>query len=331
MTDMTWIVLASTVAAALAIALGVMLPALAMGRAIAQALESLARQPESERIRIVGEEPRGRVPLDDPPADRLGDANTRLERPAVRAEVDQLGRVIFPQRCADLKTRTDDRAVLVLNEIRQIQRRRPNEIHGQPETRIPEAASRRAVRHPFDEPGPLSMHRIGNDGVHLGRHSEEVDCPEVRPDEGVNVRITVRDRNRGVEQHVAPRIGIAQCHEVQPGRRRRERARLEILGCGRAGRGHGAQRDEREECEGTRNGPNRTRPPAIHTSVSRHFIHSKTVRHFRHQYWLTESAEPKAENCSVSVPEQKGHSTEAGIMALDIGFPSPRTFGRDGP
>ncbi|KAA6183489.1 ATP synthase F0 subunit C [Thiohalocapsa marina] len=49
MTDMSWIVLTSTVAAALAIALGVMLPALAMGRAISQALESLARQPESER------------------------------------------------------------------------------------------------------------------------------------------------------------------------------------------------------------------------------------------------------------------------------------------
>ncbi|WP_367114689.1 ATP synthase F0 subunit C [Thiohalocapsa sp.] len=46
---MTWIVIASTVAAALAIALGVMMPALAMGHAIAQALESLARQPESER------------------------------------------------------------------------------------------------------------------------------------------------------------------------------------------------------------------------------------------------------------------------------------------
>ncbi|WP_342782252.1 ATP synthase F0 subunit C [Thiohalocapsa marina] len=46
---MSWIVLTSTVAAALAIALGVMLPALAMGRAISQALESLARQPESER------------------------------------------------------------------------------------------------------------------------------------------------------------------------------------------------------------------------------------------------------------------------------------------
>jgi len=49
MTDMSWIVLASTVAAAFAIALGVMLPAAAMGRAISQALESLARQPESER------------------------------------------------------------------------------------------------------------------------------------------------------------------------------------------------------------------------------------------------------------------------------------------
>ena len=44
-----WIVLASTVAAALAIALGTLLPALAMGKAIAQALDSLARQPEAEK------------------------------------------------------------------------------------------------------------------------------------------------------------------------------------------------------------------------------------------------------------------------------------------
>jgi F-type H+-transporting ATPase subunit c len=44
-----WIVLASTVVAALAIALGTILPAFAMGKAIAQALDSLARQPEAER------------------------------------------------------------------------------------------------------------------------------------------------------------------------------------------------------------------------------------------------------------------------------------------
>ena len=49
MTDMTWVVLGSTAAAALAIALGVMLPAIAMGRAISQALDALARQPEAER------------------------------------------------------------------------------------------------------------------------------------------------------------------------------------------------------------------------------------------------------------------------------------------
>lgn len=47
--NISWIVLASTVAAALAIALGTLLPAQAMGRAIAQALDSLARQPEAER------------------------------------------------------------------------------------------------------------------------------------------------------------------------------------------------------------------------------------------------------------------------------------------
>lgn len=49
MNDMTWFTLASTVAAALAVALGVFFPALAMGRAISQALDALARQPESEK------------------------------------------------------------------------------------------------------------------------------------------------------------------------------------------------------------------------------------------------------------------------------------------
>lgn len=49
MNDMTWVVVASTVIAAIGIALGTMLPALAMGRAISRALEALARQPESEK------------------------------------------------------------------------------------------------------------------------------------------------------------------------------------------------------------------------------------------------------------------------------------------
>jgi F-type H+-transporting ATPase subunit c len=49
MSEMAWFTLISTVAAALAIALGAMLPAQAMGRAIAQALDALARQPEAER------------------------------------------------------------------------------------------------------------------------------------------------------------------------------------------------------------------------------------------------------------------------------------------
>ncbi len=49
MRDMNWFVVVSTVAAALAIALGAMVPAYAMGRAIVQALEALARQPEAEK------------------------------------------------------------------------------------------------------------------------------------------------------------------------------------------------------------------------------------------------------------------------------------------
>lgn len=49
MSELPLIVLGSTVAAVIAIALGVMLPAQAMGKAIASALEAIARQPESER------------------------------------------------------------------------------------------------------------------------------------------------------------------------------------------------------------------------------------------------------------------------------------------
>lgn len=49
MNDLSWIVLVSTAASVIAIAIGVMLPALVMGRAIASALEALARQPEAER------------------------------------------------------------------------------------------------------------------------------------------------------------------------------------------------------------------------------------------------------------------------------------------
>ncbi|BBA33539.1 ATP synthase C chain [Methylocaldum marinum] len=49
MSDMTWFVVLSTVGAALAIALGVVAPGIAMGRAISQALEALARQPEAEK------------------------------------------------------------------------------------------------------------------------------------------------------------------------------------------------------------------------------------------------------------------------------------------
>lgn len=49
MRDMTWFTVVSTVAAVLAIAVGTLGPALAMGRSISQALDALARQPEAER------------------------------------------------------------------------------------------------------------------------------------------------------------------------------------------------------------------------------------------------------------------------------------------
>jgi len=49
MSETSWIIVLSTVGSLLAIAIGVIGPAIAMGRAIAQALDALARQPELEK------------------------------------------------------------------------------------------------------------------------------------------------------------------------------------------------------------------------------------------------------------------------------------------
>ena len=49
MDKMAWFTLFSTGGALIAIAVGVIFPALAMGRAISQALDALARQPEAEK------------------------------------------------------------------------------------------------------------------------------------------------------------------------------------------------------------------------------------------------------------------------------------------
>lgn len=49
MNDMSIFALGSTLGALIAIALGAMFPALAMGRAIGRALDALARQPEAEK------------------------------------------------------------------------------------------------------------------------------------------------------------------------------------------------------------------------------------------------------------------------------------------
>lgn len=49
MSDLHWFSIISTIVAGLAIAVGTMLPALAMGKAIASALDALARQPEAEK------------------------------------------------------------------------------------------------------------------------------------------------------------------------------------------------------------------------------------------------------------------------------------------
>ncbi len=49
MNDLSWFTIFSTVSAVLGVAIGMMFPAMAMGRVISQALDSISRQPETEK------------------------------------------------------------------------------------------------------------------------------------------------------------------------------------------------------------------------------------------------------------------------------------------
>ena len=49
MNELSWFAVLSTIAVVLAIAIGVIGPAIAMGRAISSALDAIARQPEAEK------------------------------------------------------------------------------------------------------------------------------------------------------------------------------------------------------------------------------------------------------------------------------------------
>ncbi|HEY8569378.1 ATP synthase F0 subunit C [Microbulbifer sp.] len=49
MNDLSWFTTLSTVAALIGMGIGVLGPAIAMGRAISSALEAIARQPEAEK------------------------------------------------------------------------------------------------------------------------------------------------------------------------------------------------------------------------------------------------------------------------------------------
>ncbi len=49
MNELSWFAILSTTAVVLAIAIGVIGPAIAMGRAISSALDAMARQPEAEK------------------------------------------------------------------------------------------------------------------------------------------------------------------------------------------------------------------------------------------------------------------------------------------
>ena len=49
MNELSWLAILSTIAVVIAIAVGVIGPALAMGRAISSALDAMARQPEAEK------------------------------------------------------------------------------------------------------------------------------------------------------------------------------------------------------------------------------------------------------------------------------------------
>jgi len=93
----------------------------------------------AEEIGVVAEECHAGGDLECPGTPSLGEAQFRLERPAIVAEVEQLAVVVLSKGRGNLKTYTDDKILLITREVFCRQRGRTKQIEREPKPGVAQA------------------------------------------------------------------------------------------------------------------------------------------------------------------------------------------------
>ena len=130
----------------------------------------------ADEVRVVGEDPHPGHPLQHPLPECARNTDFRFEGPTVGAKVDQLRGIVLSQRWHHDEADANDRLLAVRREHFGCHRRRPIQVHRQPESRIPwtEAVYLRGLA---EIP---ALHVADNHGYRdprVGRASGEVERP----------------------------------------------------------------------------------------------------------------------------------------------------------
>ena len=181
-----------------------------------------------EEIMVIGIQRDRSRQFQGPVADRLGQSQLRLEPPAVRSQVDQLAVVVLTGGDRDLQARPDNEVLTVRAKILQIECRRTEQIHRQSKPRVGKSFDLALVPLP-GEAGRSRQPGVGHDDVELSRLAPKIECLGVGDDRARGVQLRIGDRQRGVERNAAARVGVAGDQKVDPDRRVRIRARLDVL------------------------------------------------------------------------------------------------------
>ena len=182
----------------------------------------------ADEVRVVGEEPHAGHRLDDPLAVRARQADLRLERPAIGAEVDELRRIVLSERRRHREADADDGLLPIRRKLLRRHRRRPVEVHRQTESRIaqsePVDLRRFAQIQAFDMTDDHRHHH-----AHVGRSSGQAERPRERKRRRVDRGAGLVDGCRGIERQIAQVEAVDDGEDVEAFGERPIRAGLELL------------------------------------------------------------------------------------------------------
>ena len=138
----------------------------------------LRKSVAAKEIGIVAEKCRAWSDLERPGPPSFGNAQFRLERPAIAAEVEQLGVVVLTKGRGNLQAHPNDKILLIAREVLCGQRRRPKQIEREAKPGIAHARHLPLSRQAIHKTLGIER-RPRHDDIELGRLAGEIERSNV--------------------------------------------------------------------------------------------------------------------------------------------------------